>query len=349
MTIALHIDAWRTSADAGEVAPEAAAAARTGRTAHLELGFTSGEARASAPGGSGCCYVPVPASYGFELQPGAIQLPARGYAPSTCPSSPAAASAATPASTAAATASLAATATASKSATATTGAAGTTVTKAELAFLDDKTLSVEDKLYRFMALMAKKQDEALEAAMRSYADRKEAAAKKASASSGGGLLSLAGDVVGGLGSALGEVGGAVVKGAKVVAKDLGGPLLAAAVTAVGLPQLAPVALQVGGTLGKALVEGVASAAGIGQPAKKSTGSTAALATAQGDAAATASASTASSTSSSTSTSAADDFDEKLEMLGLQRMVEKGNALFAALSNALKSMHDTQLSVVANIR
>ena len=42
-------------------------------------------------------------------------------------------------------------------------------------------------------------------------------------------------------------------------------------------------------------------------------------------------------------------DEKLEMLNLQRLVEKQDAMFAALSNVLKSFNDTRMAVVQNLR
>jgi hypothetical protein len=37
------------------------------------------------------------------------------------------------------------------------------------------------------------------------------------------------------------------------------------------------------------------------------------------------------------------------MFKLQRLVEKQSAMFSALTNAMKSMHDSQMTAVQNIR
>jgi len=169
-----------------------------------------------------------------------------------------------------------------------------------------------------------------------------------------------------LGDALGGIADAVVGGAESLAKDLGGPLLAAGVTAVGLPFLAPVALQIGGTIGKAAVGGVASLIGdtassllgrssqgvdetllgAGSGAAATSGST----TTAKASSSTSKATTTSKASSSTSTaSGSDDFDERVEAMNLQRLVEKQQAMFGILSNALKAMHDTQMNAIQNVR
>jgi len=182
-----------------------------------------------------------------------------------------------------------------------------------------------------------------------------------------------------LGDALGGIAEAVVGGAESLAKDLGGPLLAAGCTAVGLPFLAPVALQIGGTIGKAAVGGVASLVGnaassllggssqgpgeavLGPASAVASGgsSTSAAATTE-KAVSSASAGSTSKASSSTTTKASsttskatasegDDFDERVEAMNLQRLVEKQQAMFGILSNALKAMHDTQMNAIQNMR
>ncbi|HEX7489145.1 MAG TPA: hypothetical protein VF341_09580 [Anaeromyxobacteraceae bacterium] len=272
--------------------------------------------------------------------------------------------------------------------------AKTTSTKSaasnELAFLDDPTLSIQDKLYQFMALQMKKSNSELKAAMQEYAGKRAQAVAKpkasTSGSSGGSGSSAApakkssggGGLFGMLGDALGGIADAVVGGAESLAKDLGGPLLAAGCTAVGLPFLAPVALQIGGTIGKAAVGGVASL--IGDTASSlfggsSLGSDDALlpgsdassgSTSTGGGTSTGTASSAlkasttatkastTATKASTSTSKAtasdgEDFDERVEAMNLQRLVEKQQAMFGILSNALKSMHDTQMNAIQNLR
>lgn len=221
-----------------------------------------------------------------------------------------------------------------KSSTKTSTTSTSTTSAKELAFLEDKNLSIEEKLYRFIVLMTKKGDQELVDAMKSYDQRRAEAAKASSAaraqasshpSSGGGggfLGSLVGGITGAVGSIL---------------KDAGGPLLAAATSAVGLPSLAPLARSAGGALGSI----VAGAIGGGSRSSSASSSSAASSTAA----------TASKTSSSGSTSASDTgaFDEKVEMLNLQMMSEKQTAMFTLLSNIIKSIHDTQMAAVQNIR
>jgi len=252
----------------------------------------------------------------------------------------------------------------------------------ELAFLDDPTLSIQDKLYQFMALQMKKSNQELKEAMQEYEGKRaqNVAQQKATTSGASGTSGASagsssapakkssggGGLFGMLGDALGGIADAVVGGAESLAKDLGGPLLAAGVTAVGLPFLAPVALQIGGTIGKAAVGGFASLigdtassllggssqgvaetlVGAGPGAAATSGST----TTVNASSSTSKATTTAKASSSTSTaSGSDDFDERVEAMNLQRLVEKQQAMFGILSNALKAMHDTQMNAIQNVR
>ncbi|HET9599712.1 MAG TPA: hypothetical protein VFP65_29325, partial [Anaeromyxobacteraceae bacterium] len=200
-------------------------------------------------------------------------------------------------------------------------APGPSATATELAFLKDKRISIEDKLFLFMALMEKKGNQELQQALTDYAQRREQAqaaerAKAtASASGGGGFL------------------GGLVDAVQGVVKQVGGPLLASAATAVGAPYLAPAALSFGGSLGADLVGTVADLAGIDHGKKAS--------------APRASGSSASSTASAASP--ADEFDEKLEFAKIQRLYEKQQTMFTCLSNLMKAMHDTQMATVNNLR
>ena len=340
--------------------------------------------RAAAPS-----YKVMPRSAAWTPQAGAFAPATSGYAGASAASTPSMATAAK-ALTATATKATTAKSTTKKATTTKATTAKSTAAK-ELAFLDDPTLSIQDKLYQFMALQMRKSNQALKDAMLEYeGKRAQSAAKQTAAkastsgassssstpakksSGGGGLFGMLGD-------ALGGIADAVVGGAESLAKDLGGPLLAAGCTAVGLPFLAPVALQIGGTIGKAAVGGVASMVGkaasslfggssqdLGEAvlgpavAASGGGSTSATATAAkalsstsaGTTTAKASSSTTTKASSTTSKAAAsegDDFDERVEAMNLQRLVEKQQAMFGILSNALKAMHDTQMNAIQNVR
>jgi len=258
-------------------------------------------------------YKLAPAWVGHAFRPGALAPSARGYAP-------------------AASAQIAASARqgpAPATATASSRAAG------ELAFLDDKSLSIEDKLFRFMALMLQKADKELIQKMKEYEAKKKAQeAKEKSGDGGGGIF-------GAIGDALGGIGDIVTGAAKSLAKDLGGPVLAAICTGAGLPQLAPIAMKLGGDIAALAVE--TSAAAFRLPTQAALGVARQLENAaQGQG-------TSSRSSAQSGSTSAEGFDERLEMLKLQRLVDKQNTMFSALSNVLKSMHDAQMTAVGNIR
>jgi hypothetical protein len=344
--------------------------ARTGRSgaSRTGLALVTGKPLQPAPQGaawqgdhlaSAPFYRAMPTSIAFAPRPEAIAPALRGYALSASTRS-------SPSSAAHTSGATSKTAT-SKSTGKTT--ASTSSTARELAFLDDKHLSIEDKLFQFMVLMTKKNDQELIDAMKEYEGKKTAAQGKTSSadkasspsqakpasqpkhesSGGGGLFGFLGDALGGIGKTL-------IGGAESLVKDLGGPLLAGAATAVGLPFLAPIALQMGGALGAGIIDVVASSVGLGQ-GSASGGSSASKGTSSasksaGSALSKSDSSAKSSTSSSAKSSAAatdSEFDEKLEMFKLQRLVEKQSAMFAALTNAMKSMHDTKMTTVQNIR
>jgi hypothetical protein len=334
----------------------AAATARVGQGARVE-----GESVQALSGGAPA-YQAMPTRSGYTPIASAFSGAERGYAATAARSSGSKTAAKSASKTSTAKTSAARKSTAAKTSTAKkTSASGPSA--AELAFLDDPNLSIEDKLFRFMALMQQRSDRELTDAMKQYEEKKAAAKTTSSAassstgttSSGGTTTEKSsgggggGGLFGALGDALGGIAKTVVSGAESLAKDLGGPLLAAGCTAVGLPFLAPVALQIGGPLAKSAVSGVATAVGLderGSAASSANGS-ARPSTATSIAARTSSTSKA---SSSTSASADEgELDEKLEMMKLQRLVEKQETMFAALSNVLKAQHDGQMVAVNNIR
>ncbi|HYG66960.1 MAG TPA: hypothetical protein VD838_04850, partial [Anaeromyxobacteraceae bacterium] len=108
--------------------------------------------------------------------------------------------------------------------------------KGEFAFLDDPNMSIEEKLFRFMALVSKKNDEDLIEKMKEFETKKD---------SGGLLGGLKGGLWGALKAAVPGLGGLEAVFGSDVLKQLGGPALAAAVTALGMPQLAPIAMKLG--------------------------------------------------------------------------------------------------------
>jgi hypothetical protein len=303
-------------------------------------------------------YKPMPTAATFALRPEDFTPALRGYAPA----SGARQTTALLASAASATAKTGGSqkASATKTKTTTKSSSAKQSTSRELAFLDDKKLSIEDKLFQFMALMTKKSDQELVDAMKEYETKKAAqkepsstsekpsSSKSSSSSEAKPLLNPdgGGGLFGFLGDALGGIGKAIVGGAESLAKDLGGPVLAGVATAAGMPFLAPAALKLGGDLSAGLIEGVASTVGLG----KSSGSTAGSTAAKSGSSSAAKATTSSSKKSSAATmTSGEEFDEKLAMFELQRLVEKQNAMFAALSNAMKSMHESQMTAVQNIR
>jgi hypothetical protein len=301
------------------------------------------------------------------------------------------------------------------------GVMGFSVTSRELSFLDDKKLTIEEKLFRFMALMIRKTDQDLVAAMKRYAGKTSSSSSSSSGSTSGSssssgsdpasgsatasdsgaassaasepaptepyksadgvwhtgdpgadaflndhsfgflddVVGAVGDVLAPVGDVLGELAGPLAGAAELVAKEMGGPLLAAAVTAVGFPELAPLALELGGALASSAVSGLASAvrseggdgsdaagqpagSGDGQPGSSTSGGSSA-------GAALASVATATTSSSGSVTPSTLQSDEKLEYLNLQRMVEKQTVMFTALTNTMKSLHEGQMAAVQNIR
>ncbi len=192
-------------------------------------------------------------------------------------------------------------------------AASSSSGKGEWSFLDDRRLSIEEKLFRFMKLAMKKSDDALQAKMKEYRD-------KFVENKGGGIL-------GGIAKAVSSVVKSVapldllVDGLQQFAKVFGGPALGALVTALGMPQLAPVALKLGGEIGSF----VASQLDGGSAAQGSGGS------------------------GSSKSKEAGSPDERLMMMELQRMVEKQNQMFATVSNILKATHEASMNAIHNIK
>jgi hypothetical protein len=215
----------------------------------------------------------------------------------------------------------------------------------DFAFLKDPALSVEEKLFRFMCAIAKRNDDAV---LKKMDEMKGEAAKEAAKSapksggtsapkkSGGfsiwSALKTIFPVLGFTASALGDAK------VKSMVSQLSGPVLAAAATALGMPMLAPLALEAGPGLTGAILDmklgGEASEAGEGSSGAKSSSSSGAA---------------TSSGAASSSTSAASGQNEQVQLMELQRLIDKQKEMFAMVSNILRAQHDTRMSIIGNVR
>jgi hypothetical protein len=233
------------------------------------------------------------------------------------------------------------------------GSGGASGSSGEWAFLADRSLGMEDKLALFMMTVQRKTDDELTQKMEDYRAKytEEAEAKQKEEEGGGWLSTLLKVVFPPLALADLFTGGDIDKFIGGAVKALGGPLLAALTTAVGLPWLAPAAMKAGSALGDAI-------AGSG---KKKT--TSAKTGKKDDPAAKDAKGTPASSKGKTSGTAAkkddkktdtkkkeaDTPDERLAMLEIQRIVEKQNQMFQLVSNVLKGMHETNMVAIQNLR
>jgi hypothetical protein len=238
--------------------------------------------------------------------------------------------------------------TASSSATKTSGStaaktSAATATKAgPLAFLDDKALSVEEKLMRLLSYLSAKWDKDLEKKLKEFQTGQQqggstttaAAPKKKS----GGLLGSIGSVVGAATKFFPAVGIAVEAlknpAIRAVVSKIGGPVLAAAATALGYPALAPLLLK----YGPAVVDVAAGIAGSVDGGTTGSGGTSASG---GTAAASA--------GSSPSETGMNDREMQLKLMEIQRIRDLQKEMFSMVSQILRSGHETRMNVIQNIR
>jgi hypothetical protein len=205
--------------------------------------------------------------------------------------------------------------TASKTTSTKTTAAKTTAkssTPAALAFLDDKNLSVEEKLLRLLSYLNKKWESDIEKKMKEAAN-----VAKGSGGSGSSGSSSSASPLGGIVSAVASA-----------VKSVSGPALAAGATALGFPQLAPLALK----WGPSLVDGAMSLASSSGAFSGATGAT-----------------TSSSTSGSGSSEGASDREAQLKLMEIQRVIDQQKEMFSLVSNLLRSRHELRMGVIQNTR
>lgn len=205
---------------------------------------------------------------------------------------------------------------------------GSTSSKSALSFLSDPKLSIEEKLMRLLAHLNGKWEKEMEAKMKQLAGE-DGGTSSASATS---TKKKSGGLLGGIGGALSALaGGAVFGGLKIpglqsVLGKIGGPVLAAAASALGFPAAAPLLLK----YGPAILSAASSVAGA------ATGGTS-------------SASSSGGTSSTGATKAQSDTDRQLIMTEIQRLQEKQKEMFGLVSNIFRSQHDTRMTAINNIR
>jgi hypothetical protein len=220
----------------------------------------------------------------------------------------------------------------------------------DFAFLKDATLSVEEKLFRFLSAIARRSDDEV---VKKMEEMKGGAAKATTGSTSSGGTTSSGSTSGAKKSSGVSVWGALkslipplglasqlVGDAKLksMISQVSGPVLAAAATALGMPALAPLALQAGPGLATALING------------KLGGSEVAAAVGSTPSSGGSSTGTSSSASSSSSAStAASGKNEQVQLMELQRLVDKQKEMFAMVSNILRAQHDTRMAVIGNVR
>ncbi len=221
------------------------------------------------------------------------------------------------------------------------GTASSSKPRGEFAFLDDKTLSIEDKLMRFFALMTKKMDEDVVKKMKAIeSGRGSGGSSSTSSASGTGGSGEAKKSSFGLFDALKLVVPAVGLGEQLLGqpvigellKQATGPVLAAGATALGMPQLAPALLSAGPQLASAVAGAARSMEGALQSGSSSSTGKSGTSKAGGS-------SGASGTSS----------DQQLQMMELQRLMEKQKEMMSAISNTLRALHDMRMNTIQNIR
>jgi len=186
----------------------------------------------------------------------------------------------------------------------------------ELAFLDDKKMSVQEKIFRLLLHFQEKADREMDKKLKEYT---EALKRKEDGKKGGGVMgafmSVIKEALPGL-----EITFELLDtpAGRALASQLSGPVLAAAATALGAPALAPVLAAAGPDLVGQAVEAYRKAEGASSPASKDS-------------------------------KAEDPADEKRLGAELQYLQERQKAMTSLLSNTMRAMHETSMAVIQNIR
>ncbi|HYQ81832.1 MAG TPA: hypothetical protein VEP68_10025 [Anaeromyxobacteraceae bacterium] len=203
-----------------------------------------------------------------------------------------------------------------------TAAAASTASRGEWAFLDNPGITIEDKLFMFMKLVVKKSNDELEQKMKDFKAGKTSGTASSSASSAkksGGLFGLLKKVLPPL-AALEKMIPALPQLVNKLTTDLGPQLLGALMIPLGAPWAAPLVQRAASELLPAAVSAIDGGSVSG-----------------------------SSSSSSGSSGVSKENDERLQLMEIERMVQKTNQMFATVSNVMKAMHDAAMTAVNNIR
>ncbi|BDG06130.1 hypothetical protein [Anaeromyxobacter oryzae] len=205
--------------------------------------------------------------------------------------------------------------------------------KAPLGFLSDTKLSVDERLFRLMMYVSDKYEKELDKKLKEIQTKAASTPASGSASKSSGSKkksSLLGNL-GGVLKAVAAPGLALldIKEVQSVAKVVAGPALAAGATALGFPQAAPALMQLGPQI-------------VGAASQLSTTLDALGGSSSGGGA------SSGGSSSSSSSSGTPEIDQ-VQIMELQRVMEKQKEMFGLVSNILGSMHQTRMSIINNVR
>jgi len=205
-----------------------------------------------------------------------------------------------------------------------------------LAFLDDPKLSMEEKLLKLLAYLNDKWNKELDQKMKEFKQTSTTTSSSGGASGASGVGGLVKKAVGFASSVVPQLGVTLAAlrdpTVRTVLRNVAGPALAAAATAAGQPQLAPIALR----YGPDLVDAAAGAASY----------------ASSDTAGSSSASSGASSRTTTKETAdgiGSDRDAQLKLMEMQRILDQQKEMFSLVSNLLRTTHDTRMAVIQNVR
>jgi hypothetical protein len=253
-------------------------------------------------------------------------------------------------------------ATTSTSRTATTpGYASATASKKDpYPFLKDPKLGVEEKLMRLLAQLDAEYEKKMEEKMRLIAGGEAASTGgKATSATGGTAKPKTKGFLGSLANAVNTFFPAVgiatsllkTKSVQTLLGKIGGPVMAAAATAMGFPHLAPALLKLGPSIVNVAVDAAkAFDAAVEEPTRKASSSaTSASSASLAEASSDVTASASSSSSGASSSKTVSEGERQIHFMDLQRLRERQKEMFMLVSNILKSGHDTRCAIIANVR
>ncbi len=225
-------------------------------------------------------------------------------------------------------------ATKAPAATKSTAAKGTSASSSsgEWAFLDDPKLSIEDKLFMFMKLVMQKSNDDLEQRMKAFRTGKSGTSGSGAASSTSQAKKSSGGVFGLLKKAFPPLAALekVVPGlpdlVDKAVTQLGPHLLGALMIPLGAPWAAPLVEKTAAAL---LPTALQAASKAPDGSEDTSG--------------------AKAPGSAGSNGVSKENDERMQLLEIERMMQKTNQMFATISNILKSTHDAAMTAVNNIR